>query len=470
MSTPARTVLAGTALVLLALAAAEAGDVNEETVVVELGPQVLTAADILAHADRLAPAAPSGDPLADGKKLIEPVVQARLLVIEAVARGYDDERLRRQLDRLERDRLVAALEEVEIRDRLVLDEAAVATAVERRSRVLHLHYLATATRAGADSLLDRIRAGESFADLARAHSIDTRTSAAGGALDPVTWGTLPPALEEVAYALTPGALGGPFAYGDRWHVVRLDSVTPDPAPRDSLETLVRETLRDARFSRGQVAFLAAMKDSLHYAVDDSVVRVFLDRMAAWVAAGAPDSARTPGADRFGFGAGERALAIFTYDGGAFTIGDYADYMAGEPGANVRPRAERGRVDRDLDQYFRHHAYADLARERGYLELTGFARERARLRERVLIQRMYEAEVALPAPPDSTALRAFYEAHPERYRGSAGGAPAPFPAVEADVRRDWVATREEERYADLIAELKRRYPIVYHDQALLRLPL
>jgi len=85
----------------------------------------------------------------------------------------------------------------------------VATAVARRSRVLHLHYLATATRPGADSLFDRIRAGENFADLARAHSIDTRTSAAGGALDPVTWGTLPPALEEVAYALTPGALGGP---------------------------------------------------------------------------------------------------------------------------------------------------------------------------------------------------------------------------------------------------------------------
>jgi len=469
MSTPTRAILAWTALALLLLATARAGDVNEETVVVELGPHILTAADILVHTDRLALAAPSGDPLADRQRLIEPIVQARLLVIEAIARGYEDERLRRQLDRLERDRLVAALEEVEIRDRLVLDEAAVATAVERRSRVLHLHYLATATRPAADSLLDRIRAGESFGDLSRAHSVDARTSAAGGELDPVTWGTLSPALEEVAYALTPGAIGGPFAYGDRWHLVRLDSITPDPAPRDSIEILVRGTLGDAMFSRGQVAFLATMKDSLHYAVDDSVVGVFLARMEDWVAAGAPDSARAPGTDRFGFGAGERALAIFTYDGGRFTIGDYADYMAGEPGENVRPRAERARVDKDLDQYFRHHAYADLARRRGYLELTGFARERARLRERVLIQRMYEVDVALAAPPDTAALRAWYAAHPERYTPS-GGNLAPFSAVAAEVRRDWVAAREEERYAALIAELKRRYPIVYHDQALLRLPL
>jgi hypothetical protein len=444
--------------------------VNEETVVVELGPAVLTAADILSYTDRLELARPSGDVLADRKALIEPVVQARLLVLEAQARGFDDAGLRRQLDRLERDRLVAALEEDALRDRLVLDEASVATAIERRSRTLHLHYLATATRPGADSLRDRIAAGESFADLARAHSIDARTRAAGGQLDPVTWGTLPPAFEEVVFALTPGALGGPFAYGERWHIVRLDSITPDPAPPDSIESAVRRTLTNAKWSRGQIDLLAAMKDSLHYAVNDSVVQVFLDRMAAWVAAGAPDSARGPDTDRCGFSARERALAVFTYDGGAFTIGDYADYMAPDPAATVRQRAARPRVERDLDQYFRHHAYADVARDRGYLEVTGFARERARLRERVLIERMYAAAVAVASPPDPAALRAFHAAHPERYAGAPGGAPPPFADVAAVVERDWIAAREEERYAALIAELKTRYPVVYHDQALLRLPL
>lgn len=471
MSRPDRSAVAA-AFVLAALVTAgraRAGDVNEETVVVELGPHVLTAADLLAHTDRLALDHPEGDPLADRKRLIEPIVEARLLVIEARARGYEDAQLRRQLDRLERDRLVAALEEVEIRDKIVLDEAAVTAAVARRAQVLHLHHLATATRPAADSLLARIGAGEDFAALARTHSIDPQTAATGGRLDPVTWGILPPVFEEVAYTLTPGAIGGPFAHAERWHLVRLDSITPDPAPRDSLAALVRRTFTDALFSRGQITFLAAMKDSLHYAVDDEGVLAFLARMEAWIEAGAPDSAMTSATDRFGFAARERALSVFTYDGGQFTIGDYADYMAGEPRETVRLRAERARVDKDLDQYFRHHAYSDLARARGYLELTGFARERERMRERVLIQRMYQAEVALPAPPDTTALRAWHTAHPGRYAGSRGD-PLPLALVAAAVRRDLIAAREEERYSALITRLKERYPVVYHDQALLRLPL
>jgi hypothetical protein len=136
---------------------------------------------------------------------------------------------------------------------------------------------------------------------------------------------------------------------------------------------------------------------------------------------------------------------------------------------VSSRSERTRVDRDLDQYFRHHAYSDLARSRGYLELTGFAQERERIRERVLIQRMYEADVALPAPPDSAAERIWYAAHADRYR-TAGGDSLDLAAVRAAVRRDLVAASEEERYKALVARLKERYPIVYHDQALLRLPL
>ncbi len=474
----ARTVpggaLAGVAVTLVAMASAALvgvgqADVNRETVVVEVGPRPITAADLLVHTDRLELAKPSGDALADRKQLIEPIVQAKLLVLEAEARGYEDEALRRQLDRLERDRLIAALEDIEIREKIVLDEAAVAEAVRRRSQILHLRHIATASESGADSLLARITAGESFADLARAHSLDSQTAAAGGELPPVSWGAMPPAFEEVAFALEPGQVGGPFPASERWHLVRLDSITPDPAPRDSLDTVVRRAYAEAMFSQGQRAFLPEMKSRLHFTVHDSVVALFLTRMQEWEAAGAPDAATGPGRDRFGFTTPERELAIFTYDGGRFTIGDYSDYMADQPQQTVITRTERDRVDRDLDQYFRHHAYSDLARERGYLEMTGFAPELERIRERALIQRMYQAEVMLPEPPSAEEIRSHAAAHPERFRAP-DGAPLPATEMEEKARRDLVQEREEARYRTLITSLKERYPVVYHDEALLRLPL
>jgi hypothetical protein len=124
------------------------------------------------------------------------------------------------------------------------------------------------------------------------------------------------------------------------------------------------------------------------------------------------------------------MPLITYDGGAFTIGDYADYMATEPSERAAERADRERVRKDLDQYFRHHAYADVARARGYGALVEEAVARAR--QRALIGRLVATEGGR-----SLAL-------PDEGLGN-------------------------ERMEALIASLKERTPIVYDDRALARLP-
>lgn len=468
------------AAALMAAVTAAPGDVNRETAVVEVGASTITAADILVHADRLVLREPAGDSLADRRRLIEPIVDGRLMVLEARARGLDDDTHRRQFERLERDRLVAELERVEIRERIVLDEPAIEEGTRRSGLVLHLHHIQTESEASAESLLARIAAGEPFAELARAHS--TAGGSAAGALPPVTWGQLPPELEEVAYHLAPGEIGGPIEAQGSWHLVRLDSLTATGADPDSLREGVIHALERARFNEGQIRLLAAMKEELHYAADDSVIALFLLRMNEWQDAGAPDSASTPGRDRFGFSASERALPIFTYDypldspsgdrgHGEFTIGAYSDYMADQPAARVRTRTEGERVERDLDQYFRHHAYSELARARGYLVLYGIEPEVRRLRERALIGRLSFIEVNEKSPPTDEELREYHAAHRERYRAAADTTEVlPFDAVRERVESDLVAEREAARFDSLMSQLRERYPIVYHDEALLRLPL
>ncbi len=442
---------------------------------VEVGTSPITAADVLADTRRLTLARPTGDIVADRRRLIEPIIQSRLLVLEAQSRGFDDESVARELKRIERDALVRELEQIEIRDTIVVDRTAVDEEVRRRAL--------------------------------------------------------------------------------------LDSTSARPAVTESLQSAVEEEMAAAEFGRRQIAFLDTMKVRLHFTVIDSVLDRFLSRMKAWDSGGAPQSPPAPppasGLDRFGFSESERPLAIFTFDGGRFTLGDYADYMAREPDGPVRMRTDRQRVLRDLDQYFRHHAYAEVARARGYLELSGIVPELKRRRERRLIDKLYQAEVAIPAPPNEKELRAAFQAHPERYarpgsarvetadcrdedaarrlislleqgkewqaalalaspacgpsaidtlwageEGYEGIAQAPpgkatiltseargvagrrvarlisldparspqFEEVRERVVADRIAEGEEKRYQALIARLKQRYRIVYHEDALRRLPL
>jgi hypothetical protein len=492
----------GAILLLACLTAASVGpiplltrparaDVNREMAVAEVGPSTLTAADVLALADQLVLTDPSEDPLADRKRLLEPVVHARMMVIEAKARGLEDETLRRQLEGLERDRLVSEIERVEIRERIVVDESVISEGVQRSGLLLHLHHLETAAGSTADSLLARIAAGESFAELARAHSTEARSAADGGALPPVRWGTLPPDLEEVAYRLAPGEIAGPFPAREAWHLIRLDSVTHLAADPDSLRESVTRTYERARFNEGQIRLLDEMKERLHFAIDDSVIGLFLERMRQWKEDGASETATAPGRDRFGFSAEERVLAIFSYDlpdtsttpgtsgastsvtrtHGRFTIGDFSDYMADQPAGRVSQRSERQRVDRDLDQYFRRHAYSDLAEARGYRQLSGIEPELRYLRERSLIHRLYLAEVALPAPPTDEELHEYHAAHAERYRAADDTTRVlTFDAAREPVRADLIEAREAERFRSLIERLAERYPVTYHEDALMRLPL
>jgi hypothetical protein len=243
---------------------------------------------------------------------------------------------------------------------------------------------------------------------------------------------------------------------------RLDSLGAGAAARDSLEDGIAAELLAEEFARRQRAFLDTMMVRLHYTVIDSTVEIFRRRIQAWTDGGVTGTEANEGG--FGFTAAELDLAVFIYDGGRFTIGDYARYLAGAEPLRVSARADRGRIEQDLTLYFHHHAYADVARARPDLDHEAVAREVRQLKERTLIERIYAADVKLPVAPEAEELKAHHAAHRERFDG------APFAGVEERVREDHVAEREEGRYRALIARLKERTPVVVHEERLMRLEL
>ncbi|MDZ7662017.1 peptidylprolyl isomerase [Thiohalophilus sp.] len=72
-------------------------------------------------------------------------------------------------------------------------------------------------------LRERILKGESFADLARAHSDDTGSAADGGSLGWVTPGSMVPRFEEQMNRLQPGQISQPFQSRFGWHLVEVIS-------------------------------------------------------------------------------------------------------------------------------------------------------------------------------------------------------------------------------------------------------
>ena len=74
------------------------------------------------------------------------------------------------------------------------------------------------------ALRSRIDAGESFADLARAHSDDPGSAVSGGALGFIERGIMVPAFEDAAFALVPGQVSDPVKSSYGWHLIKVTSV------------------------------------------------------------------------------------------------------------------------------------------------------------------------------------------------------------------------------------------------------
>jgi peptidyl-prolyl cis-trans isomerase C len=133
--------------------------------------------------------------------------------------------------------------------RAVYDKNPSGFEIKEQLRVAHIQLLVPAggaektkaeTRARADGLLKRLRAGEDFGRIARAESQDEGSRAKGGELPPFARGQLPKPFEDAAFSLKPGELSGVVDSPTGLHIIRLIERTP---PRKLSFEEAREDLR-----------------------------------------------------------------------------------------------------------------------------------------------------------------------------------------------------------------------------------
>lgn len=100
----------------------------------------------------------------------------------------------------------------------------------------------------AKALVEKLRAGASFADLAKAHSTDPGSAAKGGDLGFFAPGAMVKPFEDGVNALSkPGDISEPVKSQFGWHIIRLDerrpkSVAPYEEVKDKLVTEARTQL------------------------------------------------------------------------------------------------------------------------------------------------------------------------------------------------------------------------------------
>jgi peptidyl-prolyl cis-trans isomerase SurA len=115
-------------------------------------------------------------------------------------------------------------------------------------------------QAQAQKVLDRARAGEDFAKLARELSDDAATRSEGGDLGYFGRDMLPKAIEEMVFSMKPGEIRGPVRADRGFHIIKLvDRKTKDQKPFDEVKDDIRMQLRQKDMERQTKTYLTELR-------------------------------------------------------------------------------------------------------------------------------------------------------------------------------------------------------------------
>ena len=109
----------------------------------------------------------------------------------------------------------------------------------------------------------RIEGGDDFAELARAHSVDSMSAAQGGDLGWVNPGDLVPEFQRVMDSLEPGATSEPFRTQFGYHVVQVLDRREHDSTEDIKRARAREAIRKRKLDEARTDWLRQMRDEAY---------------------------------------------------------------------------------------------------------------------------------------------------------------------------------------------------------------
>jgi parvulin-like peptidyl-prolyl isomerase len=116
----------------------------------------------------------------------------------------------------------------------------------------------------AGDLVERARAGEDFAKLARTHSEDPATKEEGGDLGYFQRGSLPAAVEEIVFNMEVGEVRGPIRAARGFHIMKLLARKDEGVkPLKDVKEQLRQQLYAQEMEKATKAWLLEIRKKAH---------------------------------------------------------------------------------------------------------------------------------------------------------------------------------------------------------------
>jgi peptidyl-prolyl cis-trans isomerase C len=357
----------------------------------------------------------------DRTKFLDDLINKDLLELESVRRQPElDEGQRRRLHRFAQTQLMTLLTEVEINEKIGVEESEIREVYERMGREYKTRHIVVPTQEEARQIEQELRNGADFATLARERSKDPQSGPRGGDLGWVKAGSMVSAFDRLLFTMKAGDLSPPVLTRFGWHVILAEEVREVEQP--GLET-VRDAIYVALLQERSLARQEQFQEELRNRAKPenqlSTLQI-LDRKYYFEvpasAANDPYAALNTHREIPAFSQEELALPVIKFaDRPHFTIRDFNEALTWRP-PGVWPSGKGlDELEIILRQLLREKLYRDHAYSLGLEKRPDYVRTIKKKEMEMRVNNLYFNGIVATITPSEQQKRDFFERHRDHYK-------------------------------------------------------
>lgn len=255
----------------------------------------------------------------------------------------------------------------------------------------------------ADSLLQAIRAGAKFEDVARASSDDKGSADHGGDLGAIDHENkrTEPAFDDAAYDMKDGQILGPVRTSKGYHIIRRDGIVPAKSFDEEKEFL-KKLYKNYYFNEDRDKLIANTRTQNQTHIDSASINIFMSRV---------DSSRTSVDSNWAakITPGERNLPIYTFGNATWKMSALIDTLDSQKGYPLARNQIVDLVNKQIDEDVINFLSKDIGTK--YPE---FEQIMADYQNGIMLFELENRRVWGKVKPDSIGEQKFYDAHRSRF--------------------------------------------------------
>jgi parvulin-like peptidyl-prolyl isomerase len=325
-------------------------------------------------------------------------------------------------------------------------------------------------RQKADSVLNRLKSGESFSELARFFSEDKTTALNGGLVGTLSWTRSDDPIRKAAFSMREGQYSGLIRNNQGLNIIMLEGIEkkerkPLKAVHDEIyNRLARERGSMIRELRGKNEL--KMREQQKYQWQDSAVDTLIQYLKR--------RNLTCRTDLFlaldSLSREKKKTVLLQYRKGKFTIADFEEKAKKKMGEEIERTSSVRLVKALVERWLFVDQLLEMAKARHLDRDAEVMKQVRQSLEDVMVDRLVSREVNQKVDPSPERIREFYEkekstryAEPERIRSQeiqpSSKKPAvikPFDQIRETVAQDYINAKRQELRSAFLADQKKKF--------------